>query len=265
LIADHAFNDLDDMDLIFSKALDGQDSWNRHGLIEHLGSDQETPKTLPITTSSIPIGNLACLKKGRETLKNLLEKMSASSPPLESSASDSNMSTTSLSQGKIDSAIQSELRHKYDTFPDFNEEETVTFPPSGQSVALPPQSILEASLQLFLDEFNAVTPIFNESRLREAIQANYGSGASKTDEAYNLCFNNIVVLASGLRARLARLDKSYPKGMNEELLPAFLNNSFRAFHHLKFFLPTRHVNLQALATLVGSLTSFIDMELIFAS
>ncbi|KAF5015176.1 hypothetical protein F66182_13586, partial [Fusarium sp. NRRL 66182] len=144
----------------------------------------------------------------------------------------------------------SELKTIYDTFPTFDDASTVSLLPGGQFVSLPPQSILDTSLQLFLDKFNAVTPIFNESRLRQAIKEQYSSGPdSKTDEAYNLCFNNIIVLSSGLRARLARLDKSYSKGMNEELLPAFLANSFRALQHLKFFLQPRHVNLQALATL----------------
>jgi hypothetical protein len=241
-------NDADDIDLIFSSALDGQDYWSRHAELHKSGPEQE-----PQTISGTSIGNRALLEKVRHAVYNLLQGKRSRRPSPDSSSSDSNNVSTSpkLLTNAHPSAL-SELKAIYDTFPTFDDAGAVSLLPGGQYVSLPPQSILDTCLQLFLDKFNAVTPIFNESRLREAIKAQYSSGPdSKTDEAYNLCFNNIIVLSSGLRARLARLDKSYPKGMNEELLPAFLANSFRALHHLKFFLQPRHVNLQALATLVS--------------
>ncbi|KAH8691212.1 putative C6 transcription factor [Talaromyces proteolyticus] len=241
-----ACNDVDDIDLIFSSALDGQDYWSRHAELHKSGPDQE-----PQTISGTSIGNRALLEKVRQAVHNLLEGKRSRKPSPDSSSSDTNnVSTSPMLLAKAHPSTLSELKAIYDTFPTFDDAGALSLLPGGQYVSLPPQSILETSLQLFLDKFNAVTPIFNETCLREAINARYGSRPySKTDEAYNLCFNNIIVLSSGLRARLARLDKSYPKGMNEELLPAFLANSFRALRHLKFFLQPRHVNLQALATL----------------
>ncbi|KAI7968431.1 hypothetical protein EIK77_006450 [Talaromyces pinophilus] len=243
-------NDADDIDLIFSSALDGQDYWSRHAELHKSGPEQE-----PQTISGTSIGNRALLEKVRQAVHNLLQGNRSRKPSPDSSSSETNNVSTSPILANARPSALSELKTLYDTFPTFDDASAVILLPGGQFVSLPPQSILETSLQLFLEKFNAVTPIFNESRLREAIKAQYSSGPdSKTDEAYNLCFNNIIVLSSGLRARLARMDKSYPKGMNEELLPAFLANSFRALHHLKFFLQPRHVNLQALATLVSPRT-----------
>ncbi|QGA19715.1 hypothetical protein EYB26_007407 [Talaromyces marneffei] len=239
-------NDADDIDLIFSSALDGQDYWNRHAELHKSGPEQE-----PQTISGTSIGNRALLEKVRQAVHNLLQGKRSRRPSPDSSSCDTNNTSSSpVSLANAHPSSISELKTIYDTFPTFDDVNAVSLLPGGQYVSLPPQSILDTSLQLFLDKFNAVTPIFNESSLREIIKAQYNPGPdSKPDEAYNLCFNNIIVLASGLRARLARLDKSYPKAMNEELLPAFLANSFRALHHLKFFLQPRHVNLQALATL----------------
>lgn len=241
-------NDADDIDLIFSSALDGQDYWNRHAELHKSGPEQE-----PQTISGTSIGNRALLEKVRQAVHNLLQGKRSRRPSPDSSSCDTNNTSSSpVSLANAHPSSISELKTIYDTFPTFDDVNAVSLLPGGQYVSLPPQSILDTSLQLFLDKFNAVTPIFNESSLREIIKAQYNPGPdSKPDEAYNLCFNNIIVLASGLRARLARLDKSYPKAMNEELLPAFLANSFRALHHLKFFLQPRHVNLQALATLVS--------------
>lgn len=239
-------NDADDIDLIFSSALDGQDYWSRHAELHKSEREQE-----PQTISGTSIGNRALLEKVRQAVRNLLDGNQSRKPSPDSSSSDANNASTSMLANAPRSAL-SELKTIYDTFPTFDDASVVSLLPGGQFVSLPPQSILDTSLQLFLDKFNAVTPIFNEARLREAIKEQYSPGPdSKTDEAYNLCFNNIIVLSSGLRARLARLDKYYSKGMNEELLPAFLANSFRALQHLKFFLQPRHVNLQALATLVS--------------
>ncbi|KAF4202161.1 hypothetical protein CNMCM8927_000590 [Aspergillus lentulus] len=245
-ITDHEANNPNDVELVFSRALDAHDGDGDNR--ESPGSVQVPSAFSTLRTGYTPIGNGAMLKKARGMLEALLEEWRATSPPEDS---DSDMSVASGPPiAKAGLAMQSELKNKYDRVPIVDDTEAVTFQPGGESVALPPQSILETSLQLFLDEFNAFTPIFNQSLLREAIDRQYSLvDASKVDMAYSLCFNNIIVLASGLRARLTRLRKSYPMGMNEELLPAFLNNSFRAFHHLKDLIRPQHVNLQALATL----------------
>ncbi|KAF7714529.1 Fungal Zn(2)-Cys(6) binuclear cluster domain-containing protein [Penicillium ucsense] len=212
---DHELSNTDDVEVVFGRALDAHsgDANNRKSPVSVQGPS--TTSTLRI--SYIPIGNGAMLKRARGMLEALLQEKRATSP-LEDSDSDTS-----------DLGIASH---------------------QGWSVALPPHSILIMSLQLFLDEFNTFTPIFNQSLLRQTIDHQYSLvDASKVDMAYSLCFNNIIVLATGLRARFTRLRKLYPMGMNENLLPAFLENSFRALHHLKDLIQPRHVNLQALATL----------------
>ncbi|KAA8649559.1 uncharacterized protein ATNIH1004_002230 [Aspergillus tanneri] len=148
------------------------------------------------------------------------------------------------------SLLESELRAKYDQYPIAQGAYSPSVPTNeGQAVASPPQSLLETCLPVFLEYFNSTLPIFNESRLNEVIKAYYTDRASRANELYNLCFNNIIVLALGLQSRVARMDQVLPKGMSDELLPAFLNNSFRAFQHLSTYLHPGLVCCQALATL----------------
>ncbi|KAE8153839.1 hypothetical protein BDV25DRAFT_15217 [Aspergillus avenaceus] len=236
-------NSPEDLEQVFSRALDGH-----HNLPDQecRGPTQRAPVDTIMENGFTPMGNGAVLIRARRILKTLLERLRPVSPSMD--VDDTEQITTGP---RAAPAMQLELKARYDHFPSWDDSEAIDFQPGGETVALPPQSVLETSLQLFLEEYNTTTPIFHEVRLREAIQRQYTSGGdgSKTDMAYSLCFNNIIVLASGLRARLARVGQSYSRGMDEELLPAFLNNSFRALNHLETLMQPNYVNLQALATL----------------
>ncbi|KAJ5601530.1 hypothetical protein N7510_011064 [Penicillium lagena] len=147
------------------------------------------------------------------------------------------------------SAVEFELRIKYELYPQFPQSNLPLSAGDGQLVALPPRSILETCISDFFEYVNPTTPLFSESHLRETMDIYYAK-ACKLDEAYNLCFNNIIILALGLRSRLGRFDRTKKDGMSHDLLPAFLSNSFRALQHLSVFMQPRLICCQALATLV---------------
>ncbi|KAJ5584474.1 uncharacterized protein N7459_004274 [Penicillium hispanicum] len=183
-------------------------------------------------------------ESSRRSLAGLLGQLSFSSVEHASSDQTKDESSAFLKSG----AVEFELRVKYDLFPLISKFD----PPlavDGQPVALPPRGLLENCLPDFLDHFNAMAPLFDAQRLRDAIDAYYATGCFNPDEAYHLCFSNIIVLTLGLKARLARMDQRSQNGMSDELLPAFLGNSFRALQHLSAFLQPRLISCQALTSL----------------
>ena len=198
--------------------------------------------------------------RSRRILEGFLAELRGSTPDSAASSGSNMPSITPSLLARASPTFESELRAKLGSYPLSDAYEQPLFKGPDQPVATPPRSLLDNALQYFLDEFNAVTPIFHPSRLRNMIDSCYTSGSK--DESWDLCFNNVLVLTMGLRSRLARMSSSQVsvRSMREELLPAFLNNSFRAFSHLDNFLEPRLVNVQALATLV-SMIGFLCLHL----
>lgn len=144
--------------------------------------------------------------------------------------------------------VERELRIKHENFP-INMSEYPPLSVDEKMVTLPPRCLLESCLPDFLDHFNMMTPIFEESTLKATIDLYY-SGMIVADEAYHLCFNNIIVLTLGLRSRLARIANSGSDHVGYDAMYKFLNNSCRALSRLNSLLRPLLICCQALATLV---------------
>lgn len=193
-----------------------------------------------------------CLfENSKQALEELLEKIRNQGPREGKSDSHDYLSNASGELKRANPHIEAELKAKCVRYPILSSQESIAPSGNGQSVSLPPRCLVDSSLEIFLEGYNNIAPLFNEANLREAIDACYSSKCANMDEAYNLCFNNIIVLALGLRYRLSRMGESLLDGLNGELLPTFWNNSFRALQHLDVFFQPRLVNIQALASLVS--------------
>ena len=152
-----------------------------------------------------------------------------------------------------DTSLRTELQTLYDSFPFANSCREPDFRSDGKAVSSPPRSFIPTVVDCFLSNINTTTPIFQESRLKSAIEHNDSGQVSESTEGRDLCFSNIVLLTLGLKSRLARRNHSKSNGMDDDLLMSFWNNSRRAFGHLNTYLEPRLVNIQALATLVSFL------------
>ena len=150
-----------------------------------------------------------------------------------------------------DASFKSELRSHYESFPFLDSCREPDFSADGKSVASPPRSFLDSVIDCFLNEINSTRPIFQESRLKEAIDQHYTSDASEAIEARSLCFSNIILLTLGLKSRSVRRHCSDRREMDDDLLLSFLKNSRRAFGQLDNYIEPRLINVQALATLVS--------------
>ena len=150
--------------------------------------------------------------------------------------------------------IRTELRQSYEIYPFTAPWREADISGDGKPIASPPRSLLDASIDCFVNEINAANPVFEESRLRQTIEEHYGGEADlKGEEARSLCFNNIILLTLTLKSKLARRMNTHVPGMEEDLLSSFLKNARRALSNLSRFFSPRMMNLQALVTLVSVL------------
>ena len=150
-----------------------------------------------------------------------------------------------------DASLKTELQMLYDSFPFLNSCRDPDFSSDGKAISSPPRSFIHTVIDCFLSHINTATPIFDESRLRVAIEHNDSGLVSEFMEAKSLCYSNIILLTLGLKSRLARRNCSNGNGMDDDLLMSFWKNSRRAFGHLDNYLGPRLINVQALATLVS--------------
>lgn len=260
-VPDLSWSDTEDLETIFYNGQNGHNGGEAQDI-----SRPAAPKSSQDSRSSLEYGSIHADLGGRiaarflfdgsrRILESFLDKTTNASPDSLGEYGSSHRKVTLRALTQASPTLEAELRAKIGSYPldDYKEEELVK--DAGQPVATPPQSLLENSLQHFLDDFNAITPVFESLRLKSAIAAYYSS--DNKDESYDLCFNNIIVLSLGARSCLSRMDSAphSASGMYNELLPAFLNNSFRAFSHLDFFLQPKLVNVQALASLVSEFFS----------
>lgn len=248
-------SDIEELESIFyASYVDANSSAGITRSAGNTGDAQRSTRPLPGSARDGSLGHIGArslFENSRRILAYLLDRFQLSdlhNADQNRTGEDCNGSLFTSPQA---SALKSALWAKYNQYPFIDSQNPHSATSDGQPVAPPPRSLLETSLPVFIEYFNTTTPVFNESRLKEAINPFY-SNLSAADEAYNLLFNNIIVLALGLRSRVSHMDQSSPKDMSDELFPAFLNNSFRAFQRLSGFLQPRLVCCQALATLVST-------------
>ena len=150
-----------------------------------------------------------------------------------------------------DASFRAELKDLYDAFPFQENCREPDFGSDGKAVSSPPRSFINTVIEGFLSHVNTTRPIFQESKLKLAIEHTDSGHVSESMEARSLCFSNIILLMLGLKSRLARRNHSDSSGMDDDLKMSFWKNSRRAFSHLENYLEPRLINVQALATLVS--------------
>jgi hypothetical protein len=143
------------------------------------------------------------------------------------------------------------LKEKLASFPFADDVRNQLERGEGGTVDSPPYRILQSLLSVYLSQFNLYTPIFDETRLKNAIEEHYSGRAVENREAWSLCFNNIILLAMCVESRLGHQTQTNLQGMQDEIIHSFLRNSYRCFNDLDRFSELSVVNIQALTTLVS--------------
>jgi len=192
-----------------------------------------------------PTASLSLFEASRQQLKSLLEAEVQSQNPFSKSRDAEDIGQLLASNP----SFKSKLHAQYDSFPFDHNCEPIGHTGDALPVASPPRSFLDASLDCFLQEFNSVTPIFHERELRESISQHYTIKESERSESKNLCFNNIIILASTAELRKARVSAAM-NSMEEDFLRSFLSNTSRALRNLDNFCSPSILNAQTLITLV---------------
>ena len=169
---------------------------------------------------------------------------------LDSCPNDS--SKTSLSDLLVrDHGLRADLQTLLESYPLLNCFQEQDFQVDGKPVSSPPRSYTNSVIDAYWDTVHVAKPVFTDQGLRSDIEQHNAGKDSEPVEATRLCFNNIIILALGLKLRHQRCTEPNSHGMDDDLLLSFLKNSSRAFGHLKNFLEPCLRNVQALTTLVS--------------
>ena len=144
-------------------------------------------------------------------------------------------------------SINAILLKARNAFPWREITEAVEIHSDDKPVACPPQHFLEISLEAYFQEVNMRLPLFEESRLRQEIARHYANPAQQSSQPWNLCFNNIILLSSGMKMR-----RGISNVLDDDLFRTFLNNSLRGINSLDTLKDPGIVNVQAAASLVCS-------------
>ena len=129
----------------------------------------------------------------------------------------------------------------------------------GLPLTLPPKGLLDALIEPYFSQINCILPIFRKEKVCEAVRKEYEVGTHKSNGAWLLCFNNMIVQTLEARSFSSQTQSStddrsssaYSSAMEVELLRPFLVNSRRGLVKLERFLEPKLVNVQALISMVG--------------
>ena len=147
-------------------------------------------------------------------------------------------------------AVKTQAQKHRDSFPFQGTEQGHRRTGDGQGISCPPQALLESYIECFLQEINANLALFDETKLRGTIVSYYSGRSKQQNESLNLCFNNILLLALGLRLRVAAISGSDRDDLSGSFLVSLLNNARRGLQKLELLSEPSLVNVQALGTLV---------------
>ena len=122
---------------------------------------------------------------------------------------------------------------------------------------LPPQRVLEASIELYFNQISSMLPIFRKSTLCERFRRIYSTGPNQADIAWVICFNNIILQTLSpetIQSSNQSEDNHVPVGESaeRELLQPLLANYRRGLKKLDRLLKPELVNVQALLLMVSS-------------
>ncbi|TRX91236.1 hypothetical protein FHL15_007841 [Xylaria flabelliformis] len=163
---------------------------------------------------------------------------------------------TRASCGLQDPMARATMQRKLDDFP-FNSPYQ-DFIPSGDTspITTPPRLMVNLFVDGYLRNINTRTPIFNESKLHNAIDAHYSDKQLQDSRARALILNNIILLELSLEIQTGRASRSTSRVPNDDILPSFLRNCDRAISNLGAFMSPNIVSLQALMTLTLAAQEF---------
>ena len=128
----------------------------------------------------------------------------------------------------------------------------------GKPLELPPQMFLESSLNVYFEDTSLDAPIFYKETLLEAMHTLYAPNTSYLDNAWVLCFNNIILQSLSSKSKLSRKNPMLMGHMTDSLLTSLIMNAKRALQNVEMFFHPRSVNVQALLSLV----SFLSLEVV---
>ena len=123
---------------------------------------------------------------------------------------------------------------------------------------LPPQRVLEATIEIYSSQVSSMLPFIRKSTLCEQFRRIYSIGPNQADIAWVLCFNNIVLQTLGtdnIQGSNQAEDNRVPLGESpeRELLQPLLTNYQRGLRKLDRLLKPVLVNVQALLLMVSPL------------
>ena len=122
---------------------------------------------------------------------------------------------------------------------------------------LPPKGLLDASLESYFRQVNSTLPIFDEDSFCDNMHKNYEAGSDQANQAWIMCFNNVILQT--LNARTASSFTKKPRNksssplradMEAKILSPFLINLRRAVGRLDCFHQPSLVSVQALMSMV---------------
>ena len=121
---------------------------------------------------------------------------------------------------------------------------------------LPPQRVLEATIEIYFSQVSSMLPIFRKSTLCELSRRIYNTGPNQADIAWVLCFNNIILQTlstDNIQSSNQSEDIHLPLGgsAERELLQPLLTNYQRGLKKLDQLLKPALVNVQALLLMVS--------------
>lgn len=123
---------------------------------------------------------------------------------------------------------------------------------------LPPQRVLEATIELYFSQVSSMLPVFRKSTLCERFRRIYSTGPNQADIAWVICFNNLILQTLSIdNIQGSNLSEGNHVPLGEsperELLPPLLTNYQRGLKKLDRLLKPVLVNVQALLLMVSIL------------
>ena len=123
---------------------------------------------------------------------------------------------------------------------------------------LPPQRVLEATIEIYFSQVSSMLPVFRKSTLCERFRRIYSTGPNQADIAWVTCFNNIILQTlstDAIQSSNQSEDNHVPMGESpeRELLQPLLTNYQRGLKKLDRLLKPALVNVQALLLMVSVL------------
>ena len=139
--------------------------------------------------------------------------------------------------------------------------DSLDFPGEDLHPTLPPQRVLEATIELYFSQVSSMLPIFRKSTLCERFRRIYSTGPNQADIAWVICFNNIILQTLSpdtIQGSNQSEDNHVPVGESaeRELLQPLLANYRRGLKKLDRLLKPELVNVQALLLMASNSTQY---------